>query len=143
MTTEQSVISAIAGIIIAIIGAIPLVLKWRSSERTSAAERAAQITEQQWDRIEARIATLEESRDTWEARARELSEALEQVRQDRSALAAENRDQMELIEDFIEHHLAWELWQSTGSEPPPPVASWRIRVKLNEIQKAREHHKHN
>ena len=143
MTTDQLIISTIGGIIIAIIGAIPLVLKWRSSEQSAAAERAAQITEQQWSRLQARIESLEASRDQWEARARDLTTQLAELQRERDILAAENRDHLELIEDFIEHHMAIEMWESTGAEPPRPVASWRIRVKLDAIRRLRETNKNN
>lgn len=57
----------------------------------------------------------------------------EQAREIRD-LQDREQDREELLADYREHTLAYQLWLDDGGNPPIPKRSWRIRMDLEQEQ---------
>ena len=106
-----------------------------TAERERESARLA-TDEVRWARLEADVARL-----TAEVAAlRQENESLRReyaaVRAAREDAADTIRDHEELIEDLLVHLIVLQDWEDSGSAPPPPVLSWRIRAALRKRRAA-------
>lgn len=128
MVDATTVLSALIGAVATIIGAVLLWLSKRSDKATQTLDLALKNL---WERVaeqDAKITRLTERLDASEKERRQQAVQIRDL-QDRE------RDREELLADYREHTLAWEIYTETGSVPPPPVYSWRIRADLEQAQK--------
>ena len=119
-------------IITALVGVIGSFLTWlgvRSKAKTD--EKAASVPaliagwEKRAEKAEERMAVLEKRLDEALKRANSLD-------QENRYLRDQVRDQAELIDDFVAHVASHDAWVASGSAPPPPVMTWRIRERLRQ-----------
>lgn len=106
-----------------------------AAEREREAARLA-TEEARWDRLEADVARL-----TAEVQA--LRQENEAIRREHAAERAARgdaedtvRDHEELIEDLLVYLIVRQDWEDSGSTPPPPVLSWRVRSALRKRRAA-------
>lgn len=128
MLDATTILSALIGAVATIIGAVLLWLSKRSDKATQTLDLALKNL---WERVaeqDAKITRLTERLDASEKDRRQQAVQIRDL-QDRE------RDREELLADYREHTLAWEIYTETGSVPPPPVYSWRIRADLEQAQK--------
>ncbi|MCG7424597.1 hypothetical protein [Kocuria rhizophila] len=114
----------------------------RAAEEAAEAARAQSRDEALWQRVEDRLkdqdatiaslkTELSEARTVQSEQAEQIRAQAEQLRdvQDRE------KDRDELLNEYRAHTLAWDLYTESGSVPPPPEYSWRIREDLALLKK--------
>ena len=106
-----------------------------AAERERESARLA-TEEVRWDRLEADVKRLA-------AEVAALRQENEQLRREHAAERAARgdaedtvRDHEELIEDLLVYLIVRQDWEDSGSTPPPPVLSWRVRAALRKRRAA-------
>ncbi|WP_121029533.1 hypothetical protein [Kocuria tytonis] len=123
-----TVLPALIGAAATVIGALLLWLSKRSDKATQTLDLALKNLGERVAEQDAKITRLTERLDASEKDRRQQAVQIRDL-QDRE------RDREELLADYRAHTLAWELFTETGSVPPPPVYSWRIRADLEQTKK--------
>lgn len=126
-----TVLPALIGAAATVIGALLVWLSKRSDKATQTLDLALKNLGEQVAEQDAKITRLTERLDASERERREQAVQIRDL-QDRE------RDREELLADYRAHTLAWEIYTETGSVPPPPVYSWRIRADLEQTKKEAE-----
>lgn len=126
-----TVLPALIGATATVIGALLLWLSKRSDKATQTLDLALKNLGERVAEQDAKITRLTERLDASEKDRRQQAVQIRDL-QDRE------RDREELLADYRAHTLAWELFTETGSVPPPPVYSWRIRADLEQTKKEAE-----
>lgn len=126
-----TVLPALIGAAATVIGALLVWLSKRSDKATQTLELALKNLGERVAEQDAKITRLTERLDASEKDRRNQAVQIRDL-QDRE------RDREELLADYRAHTLAWEIYTETGSVPPPPVYSWRIRADLEQTKKEAE-----
>lgn len=123
-----TVLPALIGATATLIGALLVWLSRRSDKATQTLDMALKNLGERVAEQDAKITRLTERLDASEKDRRNQAVQIRDL-QDRE------RDREELLADYRAHTLAWEIYTETGSAPPPPVYSWRIRADLEQTKK--------
>lgn len=123
-----TVLPALIGAAATVIGALLVWLSKRSDKATQTLDLALKNLGERVAEQDAKITRLTERLDASEKDRRQQAVQIRDL-QDRE------RDREELLADYRAHTLAWEIYTETGSVPPPPVYSWRIRADLEQTKK--------
>lgn len=126
-----TVLPALIGAAATVIGALLVWLSKRSDKATQTLDLALKNLGERVAEQDAKITRLTERLDASEKDRRQQAVQIRDL-QDRE------RDREELLADYRAHTLAWEIYTETGSVPPPPVYSWRIRADLEQTKKEAE-----
>lgn len=126
-----TVLPALIGAAATVIGALLVWLSKRSDKATQTLDLALKNLGERVAEQDAKITRLTERLDASEKERRQQAREIRDL-QDRE------RDREELLADYRAHTLAWEIYTETGSVPPPPVYSWRIRADLEQTKKEAE-----
>lgn len=126
-----TVLPALIGAAATVIGALLVWLSKRSDKATQTLDLALKNLGERVAEQDAKITRLTERLDASEKDRRNQAVQIRDL-QDRE------RDREELLADYRAHTLAWEIYTETGSVPPPPVYSWRIRADLEQTKKEAE-----
>ena len=126
-----TVLPALIGAAATVIGALLVWLSKRSDKATQTLDLALKNLGERVAEQDAKITRLTERLDASEKERRQQAVQIRDL-QDRE------RDREELLADYRAHTLAWEIYTETGSVPPPPVYSWRIRADLEQTKKEAE-----
>lgn len=126
-----TVLPALIGAAATVIGALLVWLSKRSDKATQTLDLALKNLGERVAEQDAKITRLTERLDASEKDRRQQAVQIRDL-QDRE------RDREELLADYRAHTLAWEIYTETGSVPPPPAYSWRIRADLEHAKKEAE-----
>ncbi|WP_295108753.1 hypothetical protein [uncultured Kocuria sp.] len=126
-----TVLPALIGAAATVIGALLVWLSKRSDKATQTLDLALKNLGERVAEQDTKITRLTERLDASEKERRNQAVQIRDL-QDRE------RDREELLADYRAHTLAWEIYTETGSVPPPPVYSWRIRADLEQTKKEAE-----
>lgn len=139
-----ALISAAAGVLIAIIGVYTAKQSSQAKKREDLLQATQAREEGIWNRIEADRAKLESRIKTLEGRV-ERAEQRADAAEDRAIRAERERDRKDdeirdlnqVIDAFVQDRMDLDVWVTDGGQPPMPGAHWRV-VQLIEKRAKQE-----
>ena len=114
-----AVLPALIGAAATVLGALLVWLSKRSDKATQTLDMALKNLGERVAEQDAKITRLTERLDASETDRRQQALQIREL-QDRE------RDREELLADYREHTLAYQVWTDDGGVPPSPTWSWRI-----------------
>lgn len=97
--------------------------------------RIKSIEDSLWERMESKLQEQDDRITKLTNRLNDSEAERHQQATQIRELQDRERDREELLADYRTNTLAWELYVQSGSVPPPPVYSWRVRADLEQIRK--------
>ena len=123
-----TVLPALIGAAATVLGALLVWLSKRSDKATQTLDMALKNLGERVAEQDAKITRLTERLDASETDRRQQALQIREL-QDRE------RDREELLADYREHTLAYQVWTGDGGVPPSPTWSWRIAADQRDYAK--------
>lgn len=123
----STVLPALIGAAATVIGAL---LVWFSKKSDKATQTLELALKQLGERVTEQDAKIEDLTKRLDSKDQQLGEQARKIRN----LQDREQDREELLADYREHTLAYQLWLDDGGNPPSPKRSWRIRMDLEQAQ---------
>lgn len=105
-------------------------LVWQSNRGNRATSTLDMALKQLNTRVTEQDKKIEELTKRLDSKDQQLGEQAREIRD----LQDREQDREELLADYREHTLAYQLWLDDGGNPPIPKRSWRIRMDLEKEQ---------
>lgn len=105
-------------------------LVWQSNRGNRATSTLDMALKQLNTRVTEQDKKIEELTKRLDSKDQQLGEQAREIRD----LQDREQDREELLADYREHTLAYQLWLDDGGNPPIPKRSWRIRMDLEQEQ---------
>lgn len=108
-------------------------LVWQSNRGNRATSTLDMALKQLNTRVTEQDKKIEDLTKRLDSKDQQLGEQAREIRD----LQDREQDREELLADYREHTLAYQLWLDDGGNPPIPKRSWRIRMDLEQEQHER------
>lgn len=126
----STILPAIIGAAATVIGAL---LVWLSKKSDKATQTLELALKQLGERVTEQDTKIEDLTKRLDFKDKQLGEQAREIRN----LQDREQDREELLADYREHTLTYQLWLDDGGNPPIPKRSWRIRMDLEKEQDER------